>query len=249
MLKRFIFFVFLLNSTLGVCDNSIPHWDEVQAFLIPNEHPIKKTLDKLFQKSRPTASFRALRKAGFIFEIPRTPDRLTVAQHPKLKGYLLKIFRDDQLMVPDEAYHWIQRIIGTRLIQDSIDKHGYQQIMKAPKKWIYHLPHTALPRAGSFIRRYYLLVVEDMKVVNAIKNERYFRTKMTREKLEALYVILKENVLIDSIYIDNIPFCRDGKMAFVDTEHYHTDLKPLRLHRLTYRFAPEMQDYWQSLIQ
>ena len=119
-------------------------WNDVQPYLLPENHPAKAALDKIFKKSRATASLIAMRKAGFKFENPRTLNRLVAAKHSSIKGYLVKAFTDEQTMVSNEGYHWIQRINGARIIQESIDRHGCNWFMKVPKKWIYPLP-TILP--------------------------------------------------------------------------------------------------------
>lgn len=223
-------------------------WNEVEPYLLPSNHPIKPSLDKIFHRSRATGSLRAMRRADFTLDPPRTADRLIAAKHPKLKGYLIKTFTDAQTMVTDEGYLWIQRIKGARLIQESLDRHGFNSLMKVPKKWIYPLPQDPAPE-GETYRRNFVLVVEDMKILHSSKNERAYLHDISKDKLKALYAVLTENVLIDSIYIDNIPFCRDGRIAFIDTEHYLTSIKPLRLHRLASRLSPAMQSYWLSLIQ
>lgn len=224
-------------------------WNEVQPYLLPEKHPAKKALDKIFSKTRATLSPEAMAKAGFRCKF-RQPNHLVAAKHSKLKGYLVKVFMDSQTMFPEEeALFWIHRVKGARLIRNSINKHGYQALMKVPQKWIYPLPKDPALPEGDYYRRNFILVVEDMKILSDDKNVQYYRTKMNAPTLDALYTILTENVLIDSIYINNIPFCYDGRIAFIDTEHYLTDIKPLRLHRLTYRFSKKMQNYWEGLIQ
>lgn len=224
-------------------------WMEVQPYLLPERHPAKKKLDKIFNKVRATLSPEAMKSAGFKCKL-RQPNHLVAAKHRLLKGYLVKVFMDSQTMIPEEeAYFWIHRIKGAHLIRDSINRHKYNAIMKVPQKWIYPLPKNPPLPDGDYFRRNFILVVEDMQILNDDKNTRYYRKKMTPELLEALYTMLTENVLIDSIYINNIPFSYDGRIAFIDTEHYLTDIKPLRLHRLTYRFSKKMQYYWEKLIQ
>lgn len=212
---------------------------EVLPYLLPADHPAKAPLDQIFDSPQVVSSAESLKEAGFFFAPPRDNKRLIAAKHPHIPGYMVKLFLDSQTRPPTLWKDWIHRIKGAQLIQESIDKHGFQHILKVPKKWIYHLPHP--------VRYHYILVVEDMHIVTAKKNASKYH-KATKKQLDALYVILTENRLVDSIYIDNIPFSEDGRIAFIDTEHYLTSIKPLRLDRLLPHFSPSMQQYWTALI-
>lgn len=220
MFKKFIFFLSCLMQGLSLTGyERSPYvesalWNDVQPYLLPLDHPVKPILDKIFRRSRATASLTAMRRAGFSFEDPRTADRLIAAKHAKLKGYLIKTFTDAQTMVTHEGYLWIQRIKGAKLIQESLNRHHFNKIMKVPKKWIYPLPTDPPPLQGNYCRRHFVLVAEDMKIMHQSKNERYYLQKASKELLKALYIILSENVLIDSIYIDNIPFLPRWKDRF-----------------------------------
>ena len=143
-----------------------------------------------------------------------------VAKHPFLPNYVIKAYLDTHNEIDEEWKFLVDRIIGARIIQESIDDNHYNHLMKVPKKWIY-----ALPNPG---RRKYVLVAENMNLLSPAKNADSYLKKMNKERLGALFVLLKENLLIDSIYIYNIPFCTDGKIAFIDTEHFHTMAKPLQ---------------------
>lgn len=218
-------------------------WNQVQGYLLPENHPIKPALDQIFTKYRAVESPKAMKKAGFKNSKPGKSD-VVVSKHSKLKGYLIKTFLDSK-DVP-EWILWKQRIDGAKTIKKSIIEHNYQKFFKVPQKWIYPLP--AKPDTSGPFRKDFILVVEDMNLVNSSANASYFKEKITPKILDALYVLLTENKLIDSIYIDNIPFSKDGKISFVDTEHVNVDNHPLKLHRLTGRLSSEMQAYWNKLI-
>jgi len=68
---------------------------------------------------------------------------------------------------------------------------------------------------------------------------------MTKEKAQAIRVILLEVGLSDSVYAFNLPFTKKGKIAVIDTEYYH--IWPVHLERLTNYFSSPMRTYWQSL--
>lgn len=73
-----------------------------------------------------------------------------------------------------------------------------------------------------------------------------WRQEVSKDLLNALYNLLQMLGLIDSVYITNIPFAKDGKIAFIDTEHFHK--WPVKFNRLSHSLSNEMNLYWMSLI-
>jgi hypothetical protein len=222
-------------------------WQKVVEHMLPIDHPIKIALDRIFCVKRPTASTEKMIESGFQI-LPLRNKRKVVAKHPWIKGYLIKTYLDSHCLASTDWKIWLHRVLGAKHIQASLDKYGYNHLMKVPKKWLYLLPKGADPNPvleGE--TRNFILVVEDMKPLKNEKNEKEFK-KITKERLNALYVILRDNLLHDSIYIHNIPFCKDGKIAFIDLEHYNSNSRRVRFERLTKYFSPEMQEHWQHLI-
>lgn len=221
-------------------------WEELKPYFLPENHPVKPALDAIFTSSRAICSSKTLKIAGFKFADPNTPRSATAAKHSKLKGYLVKLYTDDQPF-SGEWEDWKKRIVGARYIQEAINRHGYQSLFKVPQKWIYPLPDKPAPPAGHH-RKYFVLIVEDMKILKNDDNLLFWRSvAMTFEKLDALHTILHEEGLIDSVYPDNVPFCKDGKLAFVDTQHYRQ--WPIKFYRLTPYLFKEMQMYWEQIIE
>ncbi len=220
-------------------------WQHVTPYLIPDDHPAKEALDKIFSSSRALRSVKAMRQAGFSNPVPGYKGMI-VTKHKSIPGYLIKAYLDTT-NIPE----WLaltHRAIGARYIQNTIDKFGYQGIMKVPKKWIYPLPaEPSPPQEEGYFRKNFVLVVENMKILSFADNEAAYKRLITKKILEALYTVLREDKLVDSVYIDNIPFSRDGKIAFVDTEHFNTTTKPLHLEHLARCFSKSMRAYWLQL--
>lgn len=212
-------------------------WSSLLPHLLPEEHPVKKRLDQLFQSPRLIASAEQLIDAGFSCSNLRTPLHVVVASHPKLKGYLLKLFTDEQ-PVEAEWQHWLKRIQGAAWIRQLIVEKGYERIFKVPYKWIYLLP------PGS--KRSCLLVVEDMKLVSRQENLAIWSKGITRAKLDRFYDLLKAGGLFDSMYPSNSHYAQDGKIAFIDTEHYQGG--PVRYNRLCRYLSKGAALYWTELI-
>ncbi|MCE5316775.1 MAG: hypothetical protein LLG04_05360 [Parachlamydia sp.] len=222
-------------------------WDHVQPYLLPPDHPIKPKLDRIFKKGVLTDA-ESLRKAGFKFKLRR--DRfMIIAGHRDLKGYVLKLYVDKQKLREGEWLQWIKRIEGADRIRTSIESNSFGHFMKVPQKWIYPLPSQAVAKpAGDCFPKFFVLVAEKMDIVTHGKNRAKYRFMMHEELLEALFVVMKENLLIDSMFLDNIPFCKDHRIAFVDTEHSNTRIKPMPYEQMLNHLSPKMRKFWKTLI-
>jgi hypothetical protein len=237
MLLSLVFvFVFSLRAHAG-CEHDV--MAQVAPYLLPENHPIKEKLDRLFSAPGILTNPDTLSDAGFQFGKIRHLDHIVFVKHPKISGYRFKIFLDWQ-PIDKEWEHFIKRIIGANAVQEAINRHGYQDIFIVPKKWIYAIPENRS-------KRRFILVVENMKVYRNETNAYWWKSvAVTKEKLKALYTILSEVGLIECIYVENVPFTKDRKIAFVDTEHYFRG--PVPFEQFTQYLSPEMQEYWIRLI-
>lgn len=226
--------MFLDDATLNLIN---PH-------LIPSNSPAKIFLDKIFGKKHLTYSKDSLEKAGFKCSKNPKWNNIIIAKHPGLSGYVLKLFTDDQPEV-NELENFLRRIEGSKIVNEAIEKLGYQKFFKTPRKWIYSLPETDDVAENP---KKFILVAQDMRILSTTKNNKRWRSAhaVTPKKLEMLYNILEETGLHDSVYIDNIPFSTDGKIAFIDTEHYQH--WPIHYSILTQFLDRKMQQYWQELV-
>lgn len=249
MRKLLLFFLILFVSPLEASDDypRNPHvsdvvWETAKPYFLPFNHPIKPKLDKIFA-SRPTLNEHTLKRAGFKKTHPRPQSKLVVTTHKHLPGYWLKFFLDDQKGVVDYT-HLIHRIKGARSIQKTIERRGYKHLFKVPKKWIYPLPAEPSPPSGH--RKNFILVAEDMNVLSRKKNNSKWKSSaMTKELATAIYIVLKQNGLRDTIYPFNLPFSTDGKLAFIDTEYHHAG--PVHFERMIRHFPSRLRVFWQQL--
>lgn len=235
---------------------SIPHeiWEEAKPYFLPEDHPIKQRLDFLFSQTRLLDSYENLEKNGF--RILNANCELDVAVHPDLNGYVIKFYLDSndntayfkKLKLEDtyisEVRLWLLRMAGVNRVQKIIDAHHYHDKIKVPKKWIYPLPLN--PEATGPFPKHFILVAEDMQIVNDEENKKCYREEMSPDLLKAFYTVLKEGGFYDSVYIDNNPFCKDGKIAFLDTEEY--DRKPVPFVKLLPNLSLANQIFLQQLM-
>nr|MBA3817005.1 hypothetical protein [Parachlamydiaceae bacterium] len=221
-------------------------WNELKPYFLPENHPIKANLDALFSMQRLLTSRKTLKHAGF--NVLKHPQReIVIARHPALKGYLVKAYLDNKRI--DEWRWWKKRIDGARQIQECIDRYNFNALMKTPKKWIYPLPsEPSPPNVPGIQRKNFILVVEDMNILSKKENKKAFKARMTTPLLDAIFIVLSENLLVDSIFAPNIPFSRDGKIAFIDTEHFNNVTRSMKYWKLLKYLSPEMREYWKMII-
>ncbi|WP_154017848.1 hypothetical protein [Candidatus Protochlamydia phocaeensis] len=221
-------------------------WAQLKPYFLPINHPIKKKLDQLFHGERVTLSEETFVGAGFSITRRNRPFNAIVTGHKDLKGYLVKVYLDSQFAVSD-WYMWLNRIKGVEVIQACLKKHGFTRFA-LPRKWIYPLPaEPSPPSNGLYNRKNFILVVEDMHILNHQDNAKAYKLKMTRSLLNDLYTVLMECQLTDCIYIGNMPFTKEGKIAFVDTERYFNgepDFNQLKRY-----LSVPMQAHLDKLIQ
>ncbi len=222
-------------------------WNEVRPYLLPENHPVKPKLDRMFSARRVTLSSRTFKRAGFPRSRIGRVSHVMASNHPELLGYYIKAFADTDLKIKEDWKKWIIRIQGAHSIRKCIERHGYQAKFKVPNKWIYPLPpEPSPPHSNQCLRKNFILVAEDMKIYDQESNKKRYKTKMTTELLNNLYTILQEEGLFDSVYAFNVPFSKDGKLAFVDTEHHHR--WPVPFYKLNKYFSSHMAKYWKYLI-
>ncbi len=220
-------------------------WQKLEPFFLPANHPIKAKLDRIFHKQRATLSKETFEEAGFGKVKERKPTNIVVGKNPNLKGFIVKAYLDTQPALKDWE-NWLKRIEGARVIRDFIQKHKYDKLFKVPQKWIYPLPNEILPPNDPlYNQKNFILIVEDMDILDEQENLKAYQTKITTEFLDTFFIIIKELGLLDSVHPCNTPFSKDGKMAFVDTEHHHR--WPLHYSGLARRLSQPMKEYWRKL--
>lgn len=222
-------------------------WEEVQSYLIENHHPIKRKLDQIFFHARGIVDSASMEAAGFTVLPPQHNTKVIIARHPKLKGFILKLYLDEQSYFKNKPEHiqWIKRISGAKLIRRYVKKHNYGHLFKIPKKWMYLLPDEPSP-PPEYLRKKFLLIAEDMELFDEKTNEELWRGPwVTEELLQALFKITTDLGLRDSARPCNCPFSIDGKASFIDTEVF--ERSDVKYELLLPFLSPAMQNFWKKL--
>lgn len=224
-------------------------WQEVEPYLLPPDHPLKEKLDELFSKERIVTDSESILKAGF--EYPASPGlHIQAVKHPLLKGYYIKMHLDSiESDTPFEEWKkLIVRIEGANLIREGIKKFGYQRFMKVPQKWLYPLPEDSQPLPEYLGRhRNFILIAEDMNILEKRQNHKQWRKRSTVRHLRALSKMVTTFGLRDSCLARNIPWCEDNKIAFVDTEQ--SGLWPIKYHPLIEHLSKQNRKYWKRITK
>lgn len=214
-------------------------WEYVTPYLLPFDDPLREKLDSIFSHERVVENETSLGMNHFYFPYWDGGRHLIVAKHISIKDYVFKIFLDSQ-NVKKEWMCFVHRIRGANAILEKIASLGLNTSFKVPKKWLYLLPEGS---EGSVL---FVLVAENVRLLSQESNQKKWKSPKLKESiLHGLCTIVHDLGLIDSVYIDNIPFCRDGKVAFVDTEHY--GLPDVPYHALEKHLHSSKRELWRQL--
>ncbi|MEC7839836.1 MAG: hypothetical protein VX777_07335 [Chlamydiota bacterium] len=249
MIRTIIFFLLLTPKLYSVAFNpyvSEEVWNEVAPYLMPDDHPIKQKLDKIFQDKRVTESCETLLEAGFVF----TPVQGIVCKamkHKKMKGYVFKIY-PDTIETRVDWVSWTKRCRGAKLIRESIKKHGYESLFKVSNKWIYPLPAEPSPKTMSKGgRKNFILVAEDQHPTSKKYNWSKWRRVRSQEFIKKVMRVVIDTGAGDCVRANNIPWCKDGKVAFIDTEVTHR--WPVSFQPMLEVMSPKMRKKFPKLVE
>lgn len=242
--RLFLFVIFLISSFTPLRGEierpdtiSESVWLQVQPYMLPEDHPIKAKLDALFSQPNIIDDPGTFYLAGFHMLRPANIRRIIVATHGDLNGYIFKIFLDNQ-NISTEWEHFLKRVLGARLIRETIEEKDYTASFKVPYKWIYIIPNKTEGRK-------FLLVSEDMELLPHLDNKVTWKNQMTYEQVYMLWDIFETCGLYDSVYIHNVPFSKDLKITFVDTEQFHH--WPVPYKKLNKFFSKAKSKFWKKI--
>lgn len=220
----------------------------IRPYILPCQHPAKRVLDSIFHSHRAILNDHELCAAGFnvVYHQPRSFIR--VVSHPKLPGYLLKIYLDSELREKNYKPGWLwltARCKGAAHLRKVIQskKSHYFQV---PNKWLYPLPpEPSPPKNEEYKRQLVILIVEDMDLVSDEENYHAWKNQITHAHLKELYTIISK-AKGSSYRPDNICLSKNGKFSFIDTEYpkQKADYNSIRPF-----LSPEMRHYWDKLVK
>lgn len=251
LLLLIAFFLFLPHAPICDAADSFKRpthinsnvWSQIAPYLLPFNHPAKAKLDKIFNAARVITNSDTIAEAGFLKPHPRPYSKTIVTKHPSIKGYWMKFFSDAQTEKTDWK-EFLKRINGANAIKKGIKDHGYESYFTVPHKWIYVLPEKWAPKGAH--RKSFILVVEEMKILPKKENYKKWKSAaMTPARVKALYTLINELGLNDSVRAFNLPFTLDNKLAFIDTERHHH--WPIHFSVMAHYLSKPMGRYLRSI--
>jgi hypothetical protein len=178
-------------------------------------------LEALFRDPSMFDSRDAWRRAGFTIVAPGKPTECMVASHPSAPGVLFKKYANDNLSTKKQNKNYATRIEGATKLASFITKERLAHVV-VPNKQVRDLPR----RFGKDAR---IMIVDWLDIYGPDESMARYRDMAEPVLRELLRVIVKFKGLDSNA--KNIPFTKDGKIAFVDLEHWdhREDDKDVRL--------------------
>lgn len=222
---------------------------KIRPFILPEDHPAKAKLDKIFHATRASFDDQSLKKAGFDIKFKQPRSFIRVVSHPSLPNYLIKLVTDVQIEEKDKHPPWywfVNRCLGVKKIHEVLAQNNIKYFV-APKKWIYPLPINPYPTSKNSrqIRKLVVLLVEDMQLTTKYDNLSAWKREITSKHLDELFLIMKA-VGGHSYRAENIPQTKKGTFAFVDTEYPKS---PPRYSDIRRYLSSGKRHYWDRLVE
>ena len=217
----------------------------IKRYQLPDEHPIKQKLDEIFTKERVTLDEIQFLQAGFKPITPLRKDKIVIARHPHLQGYVIKTFLDKYPVNKshDPDWLWLSRRCQLAKKIGHFIKKKHMRHFTVPKKWLYPLPVLALQNCETPQRLNALLIEEEMPLLSAEDNKKAWEL-ISDEALDELSDIIL-HVGGQSYRPDNVWMTAENTFAFIDTEYPHL---PPRYCELIPYLTEEKGHYWTLLM-
>jgi len=177
--------------------------------------PILAELKELFTNPKMFNSFDRFQSEGFDL-VDHSPNKVMSGSHKRVRGYMIKKYNNEKDS-KDQIRNYMHRVEGATLLRKFIADRGFQTVV-APQKWLYELP-------ASFPERY-LVVAEKLNLVSRSETEKNYG-RIGKTQMQELATVLYYFRGLNSTAA-NLPYTKDDKIAFIDTERWHHDKDYLR---------------------
>jgi hypothetical protein len=216
----------------------------MNCYLLPLTHPAKNVLDFLFRRPDVIDNDSTFHAAGFETLVKKTRSLMRVAAHPALPEYLFKVYLvEERHLEREKPRGWrsfASRCKGAERICKIIRDQRLQHF-RVPRKWQLLLPsyHPACGPGDQPV----ILVAERQELLSSDENEQAWRKGILEHHLDELYAII-HRAGGASYRPDNIRLTKQGKYAFIDTEHAGDERD---YESIIQYLAPPMRKYWLTL--
>lgn len=213
-------------------------------YLLPSRHSLKPIMDSLFSSRSVIQDEASLTRAGFKTFRAQKTSGIRLITHPRLKGYIIKLYLDSQEH-HRKAYcqqDWlIQRCRGAARLRELIRKYHFDRFV-VPDKWLYEVPSQL---EGEHT---YVLIATKINIVDHKATRKAWRNNVRKRDLRALFMLMKNGGASGALVL-NTPYTKSGKFAFIDTEYPDRIFSREKLEKVAKFFSSENQKYWIELIE
>lgn len=216
----------------------------MNSYLLPSTHPARDVLDYLFRRPDVIDNDSTFHAAGFETRVKKSRSLMRVAAHPALPKYLFKVYLVDERQLerkkPRGWRGFANRCQGAGRI-GKIIRDQRLRYFQVPRKWQMFLP-THHPACGPDDQPV-ILIAERQELLSRNENEHAWRNAIVEQHLDELYTII-HGAGGASYRPDNIRLTKQGKLAFIDTEHTGDQRD---YESISQYLAPRMREYWLAL--
>lgn len=216
-------------------------------YILPLHHFLRSGLDSIFVTAYVIKNAKTFAHAGFITLTAQKTSGIRVARHPKMPGYIVKLYLASQKTHRSKMSQqdWlVQRCRGASQLRKLIRKKQIQ-FFTVPEKWLYELPRSlSAPKKRTFI------VVETyMHLVSRKKTFCALKQKITKQHLRELLLLEKcGGAAGPGAFHLNAPYTQEGKFAFIDTEYPDRVFSPSKTKKIGRYFSSSMRKCWIRLV-
>lgn len=206
-------------------------------YFLPKDHALRPILDKIFSQPSVLRNDGTLMQSGFRIISAHKSSYTRVLTHHSMKGYVFKAYieSEPQRRSGFLGQDWlIRRCMGAEKIQKLIQSNNMVYFTVA-KKWLYKVPNH---------HDVYVLIAQKMHIYSKEQSLLAWKTKVTEECLNEFFLLMKLGCASKHVSV-NIPYTKEGKFAFIDTEYPESTPQ---LEYITHFLSPTMQIHWLTLL-
>jgi hypothetical protein len=195
--------------------------------------PASINVTGLFRDDHMFDSRRSWSDAGFQVVDRSNNGKIMVAAHPSVQGLLFKKYSRD-IDEKEQTKNFERRIEGAKRLRDFIDKQQLSRVV-VPRKWMLDLG-----------RGRNILVVEQFDLRDNAQTKAAYQ-QIDPDLLRELCAVLFHFRGMDSS-VKNLPFCADGQIAFIDTEHWDRGSSKDYLHQVGEYLASDRRKFAEKIF-